>query len=85
MAKTTKTTKKTKSTKSDVEKLQDILFDTLGEHISPKKWKVDTNGSGRFMVICDAVPASREAAWEDVDRAIAGTKYEGKVHVFFPM
>jgi hypothetical protein len=83
---------KTKNKKTAVEELNDILFDTLGEFVNPKCWEITprTCGGkpdGHYLVLCDEHPgcdAYVKEAVDDVNRGIAGTKFEGKIHLYFP-
>jgi hypothetical protein len=81
-----------KNKKTETEELNDILFDTLGEYVNPKCWEITprTCGgkpTGHYLVMCDEHPgcdAFLKEAVDDVNRAIAGTKFEGKIHLYFP-
>ena len=67
--------------KTATEELNDILFDTLGEFISPSSWKIMERPDGHYNVLCDEQPECN-AVLEDVNRGLRGTKFENKVHLF---
>ena len=77
--------------KTDIQELDEILFDTLGEYISPKSWKITARTcggkpDGHYIVLCNERPGCdafiREAVG-DVNHRAAGTKFESKIHLFF--
>lgn len=68
--------------KTATEELNDILFDTLGEYISPRSWKIMERPDGKYYVLCDEQPECG-AFLEDLNRGLRGTKFENKVHIFF--
>ena len=75
--------------KKDREELDRLLFDSLGEHVPPKSWTIQmSQGSSkvprRFLVFTRSAPPDRKAAYDDINRALKGTRFEGKVDVFFP-
>ena len=63
--------------------LSDILFDHLGEHVSPGCWMVKEMPGDKYLVLCNETPASVELATNDVEDALRGTTLEGKVTIFF--
>lgn len=68
--------------KTDVQELDEILFDTLGEFISPNRWKIIERPDGHYNVLCNETPECN-AFLEDVNRGLRGTKFENKVHLYY--
>lgn len=73
--------------KTETEELNGLLFDSLGDFVSPGSWTVDHPEGKRIRVICRHRPPSEslvKQAFEDVERKLKGTKFENKVRIFFP-
>ena len=73
--------------KSDTEELNDILFDTLGDYVSPGSWEITPREGKTTLVYCRKRPPSEslvKQAFEDIGRRLKGTRFDGKVTVLFP-
>lgn len=73
--------------KSETEELNDILFDTLGDFISPGSWEITPREGKTTLVFCRQRPPSEslvKQAYDDIERRLKGTRFENKVTVLFP-
>lgn len=70
-----------------MEELKDILFDTVGEYINPDNITIRVLPDDYYAALCNAwiLGGDRRQAQEDLDRRLAGTKYEDKVNLYWPV
>ena len=85
MSRDTDLMKKFNCSENDMKALENIVFDIVGEYVEPSALIIHPV-KDTYMV-CSRVrcPVDMSLPQNDLDKRIKGTKYEGKINLYWPV